>query len=152
MKPVRRCWQLRKMILIAIAACAWSLGERIAVAQWGDVEGQFLFDGELPELPLIVKQGDTTVKDAAVCSADSIPDESLVVNSKNKGVANVFLFLRKAEKVHPDLKASQNKEVHFDQKNCRFLPHALIVRTDQVVVCLSDDAVAHNTQIGRAHV
>lgn len=145
MKPVRRCWLLRGMTLIAVATCAWSLGERVAVAQWGNVDGQFLFDGDLPQLPLIVKQGDTSVKDAAVCSADSIPDESLVVNSTNKGVANVFIFLRKAEKVHPDLKASQNKEVHFDQKNCRFLPHALIVRTDQVVVCLSDDGVPHNT-------
>lgn len=145
MKPNFSCWLLRSLTIVTATISIWSVGERIAVAQWGDISGQFIFDGELPEIPLIVKQGDTSVKDASVCSVHSIPDESLVVNEKNKGVANVFIFLRKAEKIHPDLKASPNREVHFDQKNCRFVPHALIVRTDQVVVCLSDDGVPHNT-------
>ncbi len=145
MKPMTRCWRLCGMTLFTVAMCAWSPGERAAFAQWGHVEGLFVFDGDVPQLPLLVKQGDASVKDAAICSADPVPDESLVVNSKNKGVANVFVFLRKADKVHPDLKVSKEKEIRFDQKNCRFLPHALIVRTDQVFVCLSDDGVPHNT-------
>lgn len=145
MKPMTRGWRLCGMTFFAVAMCAWSSGERAAFAQWGHVAGQFVFDGDVPQLPLLVKQGDAAVKDAAVCSAGAVPDESLVVNSQNKGIANVFVFLRKADKIHPDLKASQDKEVRFDQKDCRFLPHALIVRTDQVVVCLSDDGVPHNT-------
>lgn len=145
MTPITRGWRLLVVALFAIAICAWSPIERTAFAQWGDIEGQFMFDGDVPQLPLLVRQGDAGVKDAAICSADAVPDESLAVNSKSKGIANVFVFLRKADKVHPDLKASKDKDVHFDQKNCRFLPHALIVRTDQVVVCLSDDGVPHNT-------
>lgn len=145
MTSMTRCWRLCALTLFAIAMCACPPGECALFAQWGNVEGQFVFDGDPPQLPLLVKQGDSAVKDASVCSAEPVSDESLVVNSKNKGIANVFVFLRKADKIHPDLKASKDKEVHFDQKNCRFLPHALIVRTDQAVVCLSDDGVPHNT-------
>ena len=140
-----KSWHVCGVTLLAIVGTAGPLNERAVYAQWGTIEGQFVFDGELPAPALLVKKGDAAVKDAAICSAESVPDESLVVNSQNKGVANVFVFLRKAEKVHPDLKASSQKEVRFDQKNCRFVPHALIVRTDQVVICLSDDGVPHNT-------
>src|SRR5262245_52886186 len=131
-----KSWPMYGVTLLVFAASAELGRERAAFAQWGTVEGQFVIDGDVPAPAMLVKKGDAAVKDAAICSAESVPDESLVVNPQNKGVANVFVFLRKADKVHPDLKASQDKEVRFDQKNCRFLPNALIVRTDQAVVCL----------------
>ena len=37
------------------------------------------------------------------------------------------------------------KELKFDQKNCRFTPHCLFVRTDQKVRVLSADSIPHNT-------
>jgi hypothetical protein len=130
---------------LAIVGAGGPLSERAVYAQWGTIEGQFVFDGEVPTPALFVKKGDAAVKDAAICSAEPIPDESLVVNPSNNGIANVFVFLRKAEKVHPDLKASAEKEVVFDQKNCRFRPHAMVIRTDQTVLCKSDDNCSHNT-------
>lgn len=145
MKSMTLGWRWWEMLLLACAMCAWLPGERAAFAQWGDVEGQFVFDGDVPQLPLLVKQGDAAVKDAAVCSAGAVPDESLVVNTQNKGIANVFVFLRKADKVHPDLKTPAEKEVVFDQKNCRFQPHAMVVRIGQTVICKSDDNCSHNT-------
>lgn len=117
----------------------------LLAAGWGAAEGQFILDGAAPDVPPLVKKGDPNVKDAAVCAAEAIPNDAMAFDPATKGIANIFVYMRRAPaEIHPDLKASPNKEVEFDQKGCRFLPHGLIVRTDQVVICKSSDAVAHN--------
>lgn len=134
-------------------ATAWAVVSSLAVsstpaanAQWGSVKGQITVTGDVMPVKLIVKKGDAAVKDSAVCAAEDIPDESLVIDPATKGLANVVIWLaKKPAKMHPDLAKSKEPEVTFDQKGCRFLPHVLIVRTDQKVRVLSDDAIAHNT-------
>lgn len=131
----------------AFAAVSLLCGNLATAAdQWGNIEGQFVLDGEIPVIkPLIVK-GDPAVKDAKVCAAEDLPDDSLHVNPDNKGIANICLYIRKAPKqIHPDLKASTEKEIVFDQVGCRFIPHLLIVRTDQTVLVKSGDPISHNT-------
>lgn len=127
-----------------MAALGWvTLGDT-AVAEdgYGSVTGQFVLEGDVPELKPLETKG----KDAPTCPADKVPDDSLIVDPASKGIANVFVFLRKAPtKIHPDLKASKEKTIDFDQKNCRFAPHALFVRTDQEVLVKSNDNVSHNT-------
>jgi hypothetical protein len=119
--------------------------QAVRAQDWGSVEGQFLFDGESPDLPALVAKGDKTAKEPR-CAVEGVPDESLVVNSANKGIANICLYIRKAPAtIHPDLKESKEKEVVFDQKGCIFLPHVLIVRTDQTVLVKSGDPFQHNT-------
>ena len=117
---------------------------------WGTIEGQFILKGEdLPELPPLVTQGDASVRDPDVCAANGVPDETLVINEENRGIANICLYMRRApDDIHPDLAESEDSEVVFDQKGCRFLPHVLIVRTDQTVLVKSDDPVPHNTRTG----
>ena len=113
---------------------------------YGAVTGQFVLDGEIPEVTVLVEKGDLNVKDAAVCAKHGVLSEELVVDPKSKGIRDVFIYMRKAPKdVHPELKNSKVKEIVFDQRGCQFKPHALFVRTDQVVVVKSDDACAHNT-------
>jgi hypothetical protein len=115
-----------------------------AADEWGSIEGQFVADGKI-EVPIRFKKGDPTVKDGTVCAVADMPDDSLVVNPANNGVANVFIYLRKAPaKIHPDLKAPPKDKIVFDQVGCRYLPHALAVRVGQPVQCISSDAVAHN--------
>ena len=108
----------------------------------GDLIGTVLFDGASPTLPPLIMQG-ADVKDKAVCSAMTIPDETLLVDPAGKGIQNVFVFLEKppagATAVPPP-----EKQI-FDQAGCRFLPHAMIVRTKVPLMVLSDDAVGHNT-------
>ena len=112
---------------------------------WGTLEGQVILDGEVPPPAFLVKKGDMTVKDAAVCAKEGVPDDSMKFDPESKGIANVIVYMQKApKKIHPDLEKSAQKEVIFDQKGCNFLPHCLLVRTDQTVLCISDDAVAHN--------
>lgn len=138
-----------------VAATAGLLLSQSAQAQWGTIKGQVTLTGDFTSLKLLVKKDDATVKDAAVCAADNIPDESLVIDPVTKGVANVVIWLtkkpakegEKAEpmKIHPSLVKSAKPVVDFDQKGCKFVPHILLVRTDQKVRVLSADAIAHNT-------
>lgn len=115
---------------------------------WGTVEGQFVLSaGDLPKLAPLVSKGDPSARDADVCAADGVPDESLVINPENRGIANICLYLRRApDEIHPDLVESKEPNVVFDQKGCRFRPHVLIVRTDQTVLVKSNDPIAHNTR------
>ena len=134
-------------VIAAIAATSltWA-GFAIAADEWGNIEGQFVLEGDIPVLKPIVAKGDPAVKDSKVCAANEVPDDSLAINPDNKGIANICLYIRKAPKsVHPDLKASAEKEIVFDQVGCRFFPHLLIVRTDQTVLVKSGDSISHNT-------
>ncbi len=119
--------------------------ERAADKEYGTITGRFVLEGDIPQLKPLVAAGDVGVNNAEVCAGANIPDDSLAVDPKTKGIANVFVYLLKAEKVHPNLKESAKKEIDFDQKSCRFTPHALFVRTDQVVLVKSSDNCAHNT-------
>jgi hypothetical protein len=120
--------------------------ETAADPDYGTITGQILLEGEIPKLPPRVEKGNMKVNDPAICTAADVPDDSLVVDPKTKGIAHVFVYLQKVEKVHPKLKDSQVKEVDFDQRACRFVPHALVVRTDQVVRVKSSDNCTHNTK------
>ncbi len=117
-----------------------------AEGDYGSLFGEFVLDGDFPKLSPLVAKGDPQVRDPAICAAADIPDDSLIVDPKTKGIANVFVYLLKAQKVHPKLKESAAKEVVFDQQGCRFTPHALLVRTDQLVRVKSNDSCAHNTK------
>lgn len=134
------------MLRFGLGFCALMLmAAHVQAAGWGSVEGQVILDGSVPEVPPLVKKGDAAKKDAEVCAAQSIPDDALAFDAETGGIGNVFVYmLRAPAEVHPDLKASKESKVNFDQKGCRFIPHGLVVRTDQVVVCVSSDPVAHN--------
>ncbi len=117
----------------------------VSAAGWGSVTGQFVFDGDIPKPTVQRTKGDPNVKDAAVCAKMDHLNNDLVINPENKGIQNIFMYMRRAKSVHPELKESKEKTVVFDQKGCTFFPHALIVRTDQKVLVKSGDDVAHNT-------
>lgn len=139
---------MRKVLALA-AVCTVSaigLAPATAQAQWGTIKGKVTVTGDFTALKPLVVKGDAAAKDSSVCAADNVPDESVVVDPETKGLANVVVWLaKKPAKIHPDLAKSKDAEVVFDQKGCRFLPHVLLVRTDQKVRVLSDDGVAHNT-------
>lgn len=119
----------------------------IAADGYGNISGQFVYDGAVPKRKLLHMKGDPNVKDAACCAAKDLLSDELVVDSETKGIQHIFIYLYKPDKnqIHPDLRESKVKEVVFDQEGCRFKPHTLLVRTDQKVIVKSDDPVAHNT-------
>ena len=114
---------------------------------FGAVNGQVILSGTAPELAVLIAAG-ADVKDKEVCAAVDLPDERLVLGEGN-GVANVFVFLPKAPKGGKALEIP-SEPVLFDQKGCRFLPHALVIPVGQTVKVLSGDAIAHNTHTNPA--
>jgi len=112
----------------------------------GTLTGRVVMVGDYPQLkPLFAQNAD--IKDREVCAAVEVPNEQLVVGTDN-GVQNVFVFMRKAPKGSPKLESAE--PLYFDQKNCRFLPRAMIVPVGATLKVLSDDAVAHNTHTNPA--
>lgn len=107
----------------------------------GSFFGTVVLDGDAPQLDLLVKSGDENVKDSEVCGVAGVPDESLVVGDGN-GIANVFVYLRRAPKGHKSDVPSET--VVLDQKGCVFLPHVALIRAGQKFVVKSSDAVQHN--------
>lgn len=93
-----------------------------------------------PELPPLVNQG-ANVKDAQVCAAEDIPNESLVVGDK-LGVANVFVYLEQAPAGSTFEPATD--EAVLDTLGCRFVPHAQVVRAGQPVKVANSDPIRTN--------
>ncbi len=132
--------KLSWLVLLSAGVVLAFAGETLA-ADTGGFSGQFVLDGAIPEIkpPVITK-------DAAVCAAKRLPENTLIVDPKTKGIANIVVYLKKApDNIPAKVKASKEKKVVFDQKNCRFEPHILVVRTDQEVLVKSDDPINHNT-------
>ncbi|NQV23328.1 MAG: hypothetical protein HQ518_03080 [Rhodopirellula sp.] len=138
-------FRLTAALLVAVFAGLTS--PAIAADGYGDLTGRIVFDGDVPKLLPKVKKDNTALKLPACCAIKDTANDSLVINPKNKGVQHVFVYLKKVSKsaIHPALKKSKDPEVVFDQKECVFKPHTLIVRTDQQVVVKSGDDVPHNT-------
>jgi len=106
----------------------------------GTLKGKVVFQGEYKPLSPQYAKG-AAPKDPAVCGAEAIPDESVIVS--DGGLANVFVYLAKAPK--GEFPAASSEPVIFDQKYCVFKPHAIIARTGQIVKILNSDGVLHNT-------
>lgn len=116
-----------------------------ADAQFGDVKGQFVLDGDIPKLSPLLSVGPAPA--ANLCTTKDVPDESLVVNPENKGIANIILFPSRTPKdINPALAAIPEEPAVQDQKDCVFLPHVLVVRVGQTVKAKNDDACAHNVR------
>ena len=133
---------------VLIAAFAGLTSQAFAADGYGDLTGRIVFDGDVPKLLPKVKKDNVAAKLPPCCALKDTPNDSLVVNPENKGVQHVFVYLKtvSSSDIHPELAKSKEAEVVFDQKECVFKPHSLVVRTDQQVVVKSDDNVAHNTR------
>jgi plastocyanin len=112
---------------------------------WGTLKGKVVLKGDVPEKVLLHAKGEPGVRDGEVCAEIDVYKDDLVVDKDTKGIANVFIYLAKApKKIHPE-SAKPEPKVVFDQKNCIFKPHALVVQAGQTVEVLNSDSVAHNT-------
>ena len=122
-----------------------------AAEPWGAVKGRIIWgSAELPKLvPVVVP---TTHNDHKFCTKDGVfHEETWVVDSKSKGLKNVFVWLASADKdgklaIYPSRQmiADADKKVVIDQPVCMFVPHALALREGQVVVVKNTSKVLHN--------
>ena len=116
--------------------------EAVAGNDQGSFIGKVVMTGSVTPLAALIQKG-ADVKDKEVCAAVITPDERLVLRA-DKAVQGVFIYLSKAPKGGKALDVPAEPFM-FDQKNCRFFPHCVIIPVGQEVKVLSDDTVAHNT-------
>lgn len=132
-----------RALAVAFAICCPGL----ASAQWGGIKGQIVLEGPLPDLKDLVKKGDQTAKDAAVCAVNGVPNEKIVVDPTTKGVANVVVYLRKKPaKINPAIAKPKVASITYDQVGCKFIPHIAVIQVGQTIEVLNGDAVSHNTR------
>lgn len=109
---------------------------------WATLKGRFVVDGAAPAEANIVP-----TKDRAYCGLHPLLNESIVVG-KDKGLANVVLFVRTTKiPVNDEYKKTAADKVELDNKGCRFQPHVLGIRIGQTLKIMNSDTVAHNTKI-----
>jgi hypothetical protein len=109
---------------------------------YGALTGQVVIAGTIPSSrPHLVKD----LKDLQKFShcGSTVPDESVVIDSVSRGVANVFVYVVRPTSIHPSLESS--KPVTVDASCGRFIPHAMVVRTNQAINVRSLDPFAYNT-------
>jgi hypothetical protein len=132
-------WALTLAVGTALAGSA-------AEGEWGTVKGRIVWGGDkLPEAKTV-----NVNKDQDHClSQGQIPDESLVINPKNKGIRWVFVWLAPVTAqakmpIHPSLEHPKSKDASIDQPCCRFEPHALALQTGQELTTKNSSPIAHN--------
>ena len=111
---------------------------------WGTITGQIIFEGNVPEPTILVKQGDQNAKNAEVCAVKDVVSEDLVVDKETKGLKWAVVSIGGKLKIHPDL-AKAEGTAEMGQEHCHFIPHVLAMRQGQKFIVSSNDAVGHNS-------
>ncbi len=147
-KPVLRSTALG----IGLAVCFFTSNHSVLAQEFGSIKGRVVWGGAgLTEKTARLKKGDRSAKDFAICAAEEIPDEDLVVDSKTRGVANVFAYVLKPVGQNPktqDTLLNASPEIAIDLKGCRFSPHAVALHKGQRLVFTPDNRVGHNVNSG----
>ncbi len=131
------------ILVLAIPAFAWCQD-----GGWGNLKGQILVSGAIPEI-----EREVIDKDQPSCLADrELPlDDNLIVG-RDRGLKDAFVMMFRDTKdalppEHPDYAQSKLEPVILDNRQCRFEPHALFVRTGQTLRMKNSDDVGHNCHI-----
>lgn len=115
--------------------------------EWGHLTGKFVVTGEVPEI-----KAEDIIKDQAFCLADGVApkDDNLVVGADG-GLRDVYvmMYLKSGDPpaVHPSYEATANEPVVLDNIKCRFVPHAVFLRTGQTFRLKNSDDVGHNFHV-----
>ena len=120
----------------------------VGQSEYGTIKGRLVWGGdEAPAQKILVEKGQAT-KDPAFCAAaGAIPDHSLVVDPKTKGIKYAFVYLVKPKGENTAaVKAlmDKNASVVIDNKNCEFVPFATAIYQDQKIDFTSSDPLNHN--------
>ena len=99
-------------------------------ADWGTLRGRFVYAGQPPERTNI----GVTVDAEQI--GEFVPDESLLVDTDNRGIANVVVYVVSKKKlaVHPDYSRSSDAQIDLSMRKGRFKPHVVLLRTSQTLV------------------
>ena len=113
-----------------------------ATGPFGAIAGSIVIAEEVVSGGQLDLDGDN-IRDREYCSSKPVPDESLLVNAGGE-LKNCFIYLRRKPDGGKAL-ATSLPELKFDQQQCRFDPHVMVVHPGQSVRVLNSDGIGHNT-------
>jgi hypothetical protein len=130
--------------LLAIVFMASANAPLFAQQQWGDVKAKVVWaEDKIPDRKVVNNKG-------CPC-ARPVEDNILLINAKNKGVANVAICLvpMKGAKmpIHPKLAAVPKKAAIIDQPACLFEPRVTMIRAGQRLEIRNSSAIGHNANL-----
>ena len=142
---VTRCFLLTFVLAAATFAAAQGDYKVISVTDGGSISGTVKWSGPVPhdlEFPI--------TKDPQICETDgkkTVSLERLIVGPEG-GVANTIVYLK-------DISAGKAMELpeqrrHLDQKQCRYVPHILLVPQNAALQMQSSDATLHTIHMDGA--
>lgn len=118
---------------------------------WGTLKGQVVVTGDVPENPV---EPIDDHPDKSICLVDGeLPRDDNIVVGDSGGLRDVYVMMYTKGKgadapIHESYSADDEAEqVSIDNVNCRFVPHALFVKTGQSVLLKNSDSVGHNCHI-----
>jgi hypothetical protein len=112
---------------------------------WGTLNGTFTYNGTAPpRVPLNVD------KDVEICAPGGGPvlDDVLMVDNATKGIANIVIYLRNANRVYESATAEAvaAEMPLFDQKQCLFVTHVQPIVVGQTLTLANSDPLSHNVK------
>jgi len=136
MMPWKSFFSLSLMVIVGAAPIQAAKYKTIkgGVKNGGTLSGRIIFDG-VPPSPKMLNVN----KDKEACG-ENRPSEELLVD-KNGGIANAVVSIIGVKK---GKKWNLPKKFKYDQKNCRFIPHVMLVRPSAGGKVLNSDDVGHN--------
>ncbi|HTV59166.1 MAG TPA: carboxypeptidase-like regulatory domain-containing protein [Verrucomicrobiae bacterium] len=145
-------WRLSGQALVAAIFMLWTGTARaqyqaITVTDGGSVTGTVKWSGARPQpvtLPI--------TKNPEVCAAngEKIRDLERIVISPDGGVENTVVYLKDITKGKAmDLPVAERT---LDQKNCRYVPHVMLVPKGGEFDMVSSDPILHNVHMTGAEL
>lgn len=121
-----------------VAALELPRAEAAPLPRWGTLSLRLVYDGD-PPAPRDLRAPPPLV----------VPDETLLVNAKDRGIANVCLYLytppgQPPVAVHPAYQRDAGATVTMTADGGRFEPHVRFLRTTQTLKLSHADAVGYN--------
>jgi hypothetical protein len=155
MKLARFFFIVLAAVLIAVvqSSAYWLTAEE----GFGHLRGRFVYDGEPPAPKLLTITG----AEREELEPLKLVDESLVVDVKNRGLANVVvvLYVPKDEApppMHPAYRIASDtpddrRTRTMSMLDTRYVPHVLLVRTDEIYLASSDTQRSYNPKLHLAN-
>jgi hypothetical protein len=131
---------LRSFCVLVVFGVAASAS---AAEEWGDLSLRIVYDGPTPKPAKVF-----AAAGVPFCGGLPLVADDLLVNAKDGGVANVFVYLFESDTskvpIHSSYAKSAKDEVKMANKGCAFEPKAIAMRTSQTFIGQNPDPVGHN--------
>jgi plastocyanin len=122
------------------------------LSKWATVKGRIVWPENGPGIPAVVVHAD---KEHCLSKGELTPDD-VIVNKKNRGLKNVWVYLRPdsnardaafAEAQIPEaLRKPKAVEHAVDQPCCQFIPRVLAVRVGDTIQFKNSSPIPHNVK------